>query len=395
MQRFLNRKYTAIHFLYQSMFAAMFAFASVFLLDRGFNNATIGTVLSVTSLISIGLQTMLGNLIDRHKHLKLQKVISVTLISVVVGSLLIYFTQIPFVLLLYITITFALALAVTPLINSLAYIYTRFGIKINYGFARGIGSLAYALTTVTLGYVIDAASPGLLPIFYAGAAAILLLSVRSYQLDENFEKSGISIRKEEVEEITSEKTSIEFVSEYKKLVLLLVGIIFLFFTHTIINNFFIQVITPIGGDSAMMGTAIFIGTIVELPTMLNFDRIEKRVPVEHLLKISAIFFLAKHVLTYLAPNVFVLYIAQFLQIGAFSISYPALVDYVNKIVAEEDLVRGQALLANAIALSSVFGSFLGGVFMDVIGVSQTLLLGAGTTIIGLIIVFISVESTRK
>ena len=39
---------------------------------------------------------------------------------------------------------------------------------------------------------------------------------------------------------------------------------------------------------------------------------------------------------------FVIYIAQFLQIGAFSVIYPALVEYINSIVDLKDLVKGQS-----------------------------------------------------
>src|SRR5690625_6643203 len=72
MKKQLNIKYAAGQFFYFSMFASMFAFVSVYLLHKGFDNATIGMVLSITSLSAIGIQTVLANYIDKRKDIRLQ-----------------------------------------------------------------------------------------------------------------------------------------------------------------------------------------------------------------------------------------------------------------------------------------------------------------------------------
>ena len=77
-----------------------------------------------------------------------------------------------------------------------------------------------------------------------------------------------------------------------------VGVILVFFTHTIINNFFIQVITPIGGTESQMGIAVFIAAIVELPAMAMFNVMRKKIDCSTLLKISVIIFGLKHLLTF-------------------------------------------------------------------------------------------------
>ena len=54
------------------------------------------------------------------------------------------------------------------------------------------------------------------------------------------------------------------------------GLVLVYFTHTIINNFFIQVITPIGGTESDMGTAVFLAAILELPAMIFFNNIREK-----------------------------------------------------------------------------------------------------------------------
>lgn len=376
---------------YFSLFASMFAFVSVYLLHKGFDNATIGIVLSITSLSAIGIQTILANYIDKRKDIPLQKIISVITAVIIIGSLILYFMSFELFILALIVIIFALTQSLLTFINSLAFIYEKFGIDINYGVARGMGSLAYAVMTIALGQVVKITTPDILPIFYSVFALLLFFSVRSYFLPADEQVIVEDVEEPVEEQENTDQTMFEFISRYSRLVLLMGGIVFLFFAHTLINNFFIQIITPIGGDSGAMGTAIFIAAIVELPAMINFNRMAKKFSISRLLKVSALFFLAKHVLTFFAPNMLTIYVAQFLQIGAYSIAYPALVEYINSVVDRKDLVRGQSLLTTAMALSSVFASLLGGVLLDNIGVSQTLSIGVVTTLIGLLIIFITVE----
>lgn len=397
MTRRLNIKYIMSQFFYFSMFASMIAFVSVYLLHKGFDNTTIGTVLSMMSLLTIGIQTLLANYIDKNKEVQLQDVISILSLGVVIGSIVLYFMPIDLAILILTTLLLAIGQALLTFVNSLAFIYEKFGIHINYGVARGMGSFAYAMMTLFLGQVVKATTPDILPLFYSIFSLLLLFSVRAYSLPS---ADKVIVEDEGEQELLIKKGAVEqsvfsFFLKYSRLVLLMGGVVFLFFGHTIINNFFIQVISPIGGDSGVMGTAVFIAAIVELPAMMYFEQLSKKISIDRLLKISAIFFLIKHLLTYLAPNIFVIYLAQFLQIGAYSVVYPALVEYINLIVDLEDLVKGQSLLTTAIALSSVFASFLGGILLDNVGVSQTLFIGVLTTIVGLVIVFVTVENPQK
>jgi PPP family 3-phenylpropionic acid transporter len=394
MEKKLNKKYSAAQFFYYALFATMFAFVSVFLLDKGFDNSTIGLALSLSSVIAIIAQGGLGDYLDRNPHISIQKVLSIILLIILFGSLLLFAIPVNLMILLLVALTFGLTNALVSPLNSLAFIYEIYGIKINYGFARGMGSLAYALITIILGFFIEATSPGLLPLVYALLAGILIWAIRAYELPEAYQvKSEIRAQTDVIDydDMSSDISLFGFFKKYRKLSIMMLGMVCLFFAHTFINNFFIQIILPVGGDSGSMGVAIFIGTILELPAMLNFDKLSSKITVANLLKISAVFFLAKHLLTFLAPNVMTIYIAQFLQIGAFSVAYPALVAYINSVVSIKDLNKGQSLLGGSMAVSSMLASLLGGVMLDQIGVSNTLFMGVVTSVLGLVIVMATAE----
>lgn len=396
MQRKLNQIYSASNFFYYSMMASMFAFVSVFLLDKGFNNSTIGIVLALTSFFTIAFQTMFADYLDKNKEAKVQNLSSIVILIIAVSSIILYYVSVPLLILAIVVFSFSIAKAVTPLLNSMAFLYNDHGLYINYGIGRGVGSVAYASMTMVLGYVVKITTPEILPLFYSGFALFFLLFIRKYDLTEKDQRllraeNKHIVTKANLGSASSDRTLLEFAKKYNKLILLMLGVVFLFFGHVIANNFLIQIVTPLGGDSSVMGIAIFIAAGMEFPVIMGFDKLSRRIPVHRLLKISAVFFLAKHLLTFLAPNVFVIYLAQALQVGAFGIAYPAFVQYTKDKVAITDLVKGQSLFANAMALSNVLASFTGGILLDSLGVSNTLFIAVITTVIGLVIVFLTVE----
>ena len=408
MEKRLNLKYSAIHFTSSGLMAITIAFASVFLLEKGFLNATIGAVLAVSSVLSIIIQTALADYVDKHKEVTLQSVLIGISIIVITASAILYFIPSGSIILVLVTIIYSLVRSAAPFINSLAFIYEEQNIRIKYGIARGFASIAYAITTMLAGQVFQIISPNHLPMFYVIFGMVGLVAIWSYRLPADFLDNDITFindfeREKEVETVTEIKeqnvesnlTFGQFLMKYKKLTMLILGVGFLLFSQTLVNYFFVQIITPIGGDNAAMGLAIFIAAGIEFPVIMYFDQLAEKRSIEFWLKISIIFFITKNILTFLATNMFMIYVAQFLQFGAFALTFPALVNYINVIVDPKDLVKGQTLLTLGMSISSVFASLVGSVLIDSIGISSTLFIGVVTTVIGGIIIYTFVEETAS
>lgn len=408
MEKRLNLKYSAIHFTSSGLMAITIAFASVFLLEKGFLNATIGAVLAVSSVLSIIIQTALADYVDKHKEVTLQSVLMGISVIVITASAILYFIPSGSIILVLVTIIYSLVRSAAPFINSLAFIYEEQNIRIKYGIARGFASIAYAITTMLAGQVFQAISPNYLPMFYVIFGVVGLIAIWSYRLPAGFLDNDITFindyeREKDVEidikvrdqNVESNLTFGKFLMKYKKLTMLILGVGFLLFSQTLVSYFFIQIITPIGGDNAAMGLAIFIAAGIEFPVIMYFDQLAEKRSIEFWLKISIIFFIAKNIITFLATNMFMIYVAQFLQFGAFALTFPALVNYINVIVEPKDLVKGQTLLTLGMSISSVFASLVGGVLIDNIGVNSTLFIGVITTVIGGIIIYTFVEETAS
>ena len=88
------------------------------------------------------------------------------------------------------------------------------------------------------------------------------------------------------------------------------------------------------------------------------------------------------------------YVAQVLQIGAYAIFIPASVYYVNEVISKPDLVKGQSMVTVGITASGIIANLAGGILLDTIGVHDLLMIGVVVSVIGALIVFMSIEKKR-
>ena len=54
-----------------------------------------------------------------------------------------------------------------------------------------------------------------------------------------------------------------------------IGVVALFFGNVIVENFTIQIIESIGGDTAQLGVMIFVMALLEMPAMIFFDKLRR------------------------------------------------------------------------------------------------------------------------
>lgn len=388
----LNIKYMASQIFYFGAFAAMMGYASVYLLYKGFSNSTIGIILSLCSILAVFMQPALASFADNHKNIEIRKIINtIVAIAIILSVALLVITTNQTLIFILIVAIFSLETTIMPLINTLAFIFEKYGIQINFGIARGLGSVAYALTSMALGYIVEWFSPDLLPICYVVFNALLFIVVHLFVLPKNAQIVNADEESETEAEVQENVSLLKFAGKYKKFIVFLLGFVLVYFAHTIINNFFIQIVTNVGGNSSDMGNAVFLAAMLELPTMAYFTKLSQKVNCGTLIKASIVLFLAKHAITYLATNMVMIYIAQVLQMGAYALFIPASVYYVNCKVDNKDIVKGQSFVTTSMTMSGVFANIIGGILLDAVGVSEVLLIGVILSLIGAVIVLFTVE----
>ncbi|RHM59544.1 MULTISPECIES: MFS transporter [Coprobacillaceae] len=380
LQLKFNLLYALNTVFYYAGYCIVVGYISVYLLSQGLSNTMIGIVLAMSQVLSVLLQPILIDYIEKYQNAKVKKTLLYLTGTVLIFSIILFlFNQYAIVLIGCVIFVLAIVMAMMSLMNSLAFEYQE--IHIIYGVARGLGSLSYALTSLMIGYLLSVYDVSLLPLLYVIDFAFLMLILKKYHYTETVQEYHHNHHLKE--------STITFLKKYKFFTCFLVGIILIFFNHTFINHYLIQIIKNLGGGASHMSKAIFIASVVELPMMFLFNKINKVIKTNTLMKISVSMFFVKHLLTFLASNIAIIYVAQCVQIFAYALFIPASVYYVRDNIQSEDQLKGQALITMAMTLAGIFADLCGGILLDVLSVKTVLLIASLISLIGLSIVFVS------
>ena len=284
-------------------------------------------------------------------------------------------------------ISIALLQLMTPFINALGMESINQGQKLNFGLARGMGSVAYAVICYVLGIITVKAGVLSIP------ASVTIITVLSLGCLIIFP----FVKTQKSAQTSSDSKSLAnpllFFRKYRRFSLVLIGCIFIYLSHVLLNNFNFQIAQGKGGGSAEMGTASAIAAMCELPTLFLFGYIIKKIRCDLLVRFAGIFFVLKALGTFLAPGISMYYGVQVFQMLGWGLLTAASVYYVNAIMEPEDAIKGQAYFTMTYTLGSVIGSFLGGALIDFARVSSMLLFATVSALFGAVIVFIFAERT--
>ena len=363
--RKLMIQYCILQGSYWASFCVIYAFATVFLLSRGFESSMIGVIIAAGNILGVILQPMVASIADRSEKISLHKLTAMLSIIMILLLVLLYFVPnglLAVAVLFLLTDTFLQV--IQPLINSVSVYYVNQGVSVDFGAARGIGSLSYAAASYILGIVVE--KFGTRSILMAGILVALVLLVTILSMPVLSSSAASRLGEKEPEQ--NDAGLIVFAGRYKNFMLTLAGITLLFTFHNMNNAYLIKVIENVGGTSADMGRMLSIAAVTELPVMFLFSRISKHFKSSTLLMVSSAFFAIRAAGFMLAGNVMTMYLAAMLQIGSFALYIPSSVYYVNETMLDQDKFKGQAVMTATNTLGGVFGSLFGGFLIDNAGV---------------------------
>lgn len=390
----LNLQYISMQIPYWMGYSVLGTFTSVFLLSRDFSNSQIGLVLALANLLAAVAQPFLASFADRMTHIRLSQLAAVMALLLVgfSGILLLLPKAFLIVAFMYVLLYTCLVL-LQPLTIAIGTFFISRGYSLNFGVARGLGSLAFAGAAAVTGRLIERFSPTI--ILYLLIGIFLFFALMAVLIDtrkQGGKYSESQITAQQPENQAEEPIGLmAFAKEYRRFMLLLVGVSLLFVFHVIINSYMFQIIQPLGGSAANAGSSLSVAALSELPTMFFFSWLLKKFKIKSLMRLAACFFSVKAVLILFAGDLLLINIAQSLQMVGFAMHTMASVYYTNQIIPQKDLVKGQTLMAMANTLGGIIGSFLGGQMLSFLSVSAMLLIGTLISVIGTLIVWLSVE----
>ena len=362
----MTASYAAIQFFFWFAYGTALSYASPYLLACGLSNTAIGLINAAACALSVLIQPTLAAYADSEKSPSLKVILSVMLGILLLCNLpLVWLAgkngMANGVLLGAVILMIQLCL---PLVNALATESMNAGAPLNFGIARGFGSIGYAVMSFTMGQLIARLGVEIHPAALACFSVCLLVSILVFPFRKRAKDGGGAAR--------SRGAFVAFVRRYPAFCVMLAGFVLIYVSHVLINNYVYQIVVDKGGDSANMGIVMSLAGFLEVIPMLIFPWMLKQKDSGFWARLSGVFFTLKALGTLLASSMGALYLVQLLQPLGWGLLTVASVYYVNEIMREQDRIQGQAYMTMALTAATILGSLGGGWLIDTAGVQGML-----------------------
>ena len=367
--RRLDWHYIAMQMGFWAMFAAIVAYQTALLLDRGFTNGEAGLMTSVRCLAGIVFQPLLGGFADRHPGVPLKGIVGVSLaLSLAAG---VWYWAEPAMglaqtVLVWVVIG-GLGVSSYPLMDAMAVQFINDGVPIRYSLGRGLGSLAYAVVCVLLGLQVGqwGVETTLVTFLLLTAAEIaLVFTYPTWHPKAPAEGRAAAERPQ---------SALSLLRSSPRFTLMLAGVLFGLTAVLPLSNFLVNVILSRGGTAADLGLAMFLMGGFELPAAFLFPKLLRRLGSGRILVLSMAFCTLKGVALLLTWNLAGVLLCQPLQMLGYGLFTPASVYFVNESVPPADRVRGQTIMMVASnGLGGMLGGMLAGFTLDLGGANWML-----------------------
>lgn len=368
----LSASFSAVQGSFWFSCSALMSFSVVLLQSKSFNNTQIGLILALQSVASIIGQPAIATYADHHPRIPLKRIVSAALIAGIAAAALLMAAPPSVVLITMLFMLIGLtSYSASSLINALAMQFVNIGIPINFGVARGIGSLCYAVSGYFIGKLITAYGT---IVIVPAHALLMVAAVICVLLFQKPDAAVLCDSDRRAKHKVKQEPLLQMLFKNKVLCGVLLASAFAFFSHGSLTTYSINILQNIGGGSEELGLSVFLMSASELPIMFFFGVLSKHFRGEKLLVFAFLFFFVKAVVFALAPNVPVFLAAQPLQMLGYGLFIPASVYFVNDIISQADKVRGQALIMVAsTGVGFMLGNLFGGAIIDNFGVPALLL----------------------
>ena len=381
-------QYIFLQAMIWATYGFLFSYANPYLTEKlGLTDTAAGLILCAATALAVLLQPVLTAASDRTGL----SVRSILLFSGALTSVCAAATLLPYFGAAATALLFAGACVGLQLMpsfaNALGMEGIRSGQKVNFGLARGIGSVSFGIAARVAPALIGRL--GMSGVAAAGAltATLLMLAVLLMPTGRR-----LTTRKED--KPTSAK---EFFRENPKMIGFLLGAILLYVGHNVLSNCMFRVaqLKVPGADdaaaTAVQGTALLIAAVVEIPAMFFFTTVAKKVRCDLLLLLSCLCMTLRLVLTLLLPGAAGLYGAQVMQMLGFALFAVSTVYYVGTVVPKRNVVKGQTYLGTANTLGCLLAYAMGGSLIDAFSVPMMLTACIAVSAAGVLLVLLSIQ----
>lgn len=322
-------------------------YLTTLLVHQKMNASIVGGMMSVGILLSIIVQPIWGVLVDRYRQTK-----GVLLLAIIIPAVLSFFYsfQIFAVIVFAYIISIIFSTTQSPIADSYAVSAAR-AAGTSYGTIRMLGSLGTALGGYAGGFYLSHFEitrlwlPFLL-LSLVGAATVLSLSNNKRE----YAAAPVSLS-EGLRELLGNRLFLLF----------LIACFFVNQTLTAYNSFFVLAFQEAGGSYSLVGTALLLASLTNVPSMLLAAKILKAWGHERTLLLAAFFYALRWAIQWLFPIPMVMVGIQVLHGLSFGLFYVAAVEYVAAAAGKRMQATGQSIFNMVFSgLGGIVGNLLNG-----------------------------------
>ncbi len=368
--RRLNLHYIIMQAGYWAMFAAFCGYQTAMLLERGFTNSQVGIILAVRCLTGVIAQPILGGWADRHPMFPLKYLISLCLALSFAANLVLIFQ--PGMNLLETMIVFgvigAFEISIYPLMDSMAIQFINVGVQIQYSLGRGVGSMAYALFCLYLGWQVSQFGLESYLLTHLGVIVVEIVLILTFPTFHARPRPAPG-------EGPQPQSVLRLLYTNPRFTLMLVSVFLGMTAYMPTANYLVNILAGRGGGTEHLGAALFWMASWELPSAFLFNRLYRRIGSSRVMILAMAAIALKAALLLAAPSYWFVFLFMPIQILGYGLFTPDSVFFVNESVPKADRIRGQSMMMVASnGLGGMVGSLLPGAVLDWAGVDAMLLL---------------------
>lgn len=357
------------------------AYASTFMLGRGLSASAVGITMAVGNALALVIQPWVATNADGDGSIDIRSLAVGLAIGTTAAFGVCCFAGGDFLLCAGIAVGYMFAQNLIAISNSVSVYYINRGAKINYGLARGIGSLTWSLTSFLLGQLMVAYTTDV--IIWLALGCNIAMTVGFMLLPTPKDVPALTVADDSGEAVEQSGMSYgEFLRENVPFLLVILGFSLCFIMGNILMSYAILIFGRVGGDEGNMGLALAISAISELPAMWSMEALSKRIDTGKIMVIAAIGYILKHVVILLASSVGMLYVGYALQMLSYAVYTPCSVYYVNQRFGEGDKNKALGLMVMVNPISAIIGNLFGGILVDSVGIFASLIFGTVLTVVG-------------
>lgn len=335
-------------------------FLPVYLNHAGYSSSRVGSILAIGPFVTILAQPIWGTAGDRAKAKN--SVLKVLLLGSAISVALFRFSTNYFYLAAIMAVVTFFQCSVNPLMDAITLEYTE---KSRWRFSsiRMAGTIGYAFMSILAGIYAKKNIDGIFGLYFliamlVFAAVFLLPSVQGHQ---------------------SKGKKISFLQLLKNydLVLLLAYATILQLTLQFFYSFFGIYFKGMGGDNGLLGWAMFLSAIFEVPFLLFANRIISKIGTKYALVLSGCAMAVRWtLLRFITAPQWILPVQLLHGLSFIVISY-SMAMYINEKVPPELKASGQAMFGFlGMGAARIVSTLLGGYFSDLFGIRQIFLFNA-------------------